>query len=149
MSFALLSDEVRQSNCKCPFGRCCTQLSRHCDLGRSPQIETTCLSAGCLPFSCFCFSQNYEIHYHHSRYHGWIKVVWGPWLKLRRGRFFIYKTVVNRAKTLNERIEVFVLLKQKKLEQKNESLTNMDITIWTKLIDSKFSFLAGDLKPYR
>ena len=50
---------------------------------------------------------------------------------------------------VNERTEVFVLLKQKKLEQKNESPTNMDVTIWTKLIDFKSVFLAGDLKPCR
>jgi len=51
---------------------------------------------------------------------------------------------------VNERTEVFVLLKQKKFEQKkNELSTNMDVTIWTKLIDFKSRFLAGDLKPYR
>jgi len=55
--------------------------------------------------------------------------VWGPWLKLRkRPSIYIYKTVVNREK-INERSEVFVSLKQKKLEPKNESLTNMDVTI--------------------
>jgi len=34
-----------------------------------------------------------------------IKVVWGPWMKLRKGRFvyiYIYKTVVNRKKEINE-----------------------------------------------
>jgi len=31
--------------------------------------------------------------------HGRIKVVWGPWLKRRKGPFlYIYKTVVNREK---------------------------------------------------
>jgi len=29
---------------------------------------------------------------------GRIKVVWGPWLKLRRGPLYMYKTVVNREK---------------------------------------------------
>jgi len=41
----------------------------------------------------------------------------------------IHETVVDREK-VNERTEVFVLLKQKKLEQKeNASSTNMDATI--------------------
>ena len=53
--------------------------------------------------------------------------MWGPWLKLTK-RPFVYETVVNRDK-INERTEVFVLLKQKKLEQKNESSANMDVTI--------------------
>jgi len=39
-------------------------------------------------------------------------------------------------------------LKQKKREEKNESLTNMDATICTKLIDFKSPVPAGDLKPY-
>jgi len=43
--------------------------------------------------------------------------LWGPWLKLWKGPFLIYKTVVNREK-INERTEVLVLLKRKKLEQK-------------------------------
>jgi len=47
---------------------------------------------------------------------------------LERGPFYIYKTVVNTEK-VNERTKVFVTLKQKKLEQKNEALTNMDVTI--------------------
>jgi len=38
-------------------------------------------------------------------------------------------------------------LKQKKREEKNESLTNMD-AICTKLIDFKSPVPAGDLKPY-
>ena len=73
-----------------------------------------------------------------------------PGWNLERGPFCIYKSVVNRKK-INERTEVFVLLKQKKLEQKkkNESLTNMDVTLRTKLIDFKSPFFAGDLKPYR
>jgi len=36
---------------------------------------------------------------------------------LERGPFYVCKTVVDRAKTLNERTEAFVLLKHKKLEQ--------------------------------
>jgi len=49
---------------------------------------------------------------------GGLKVVWGPWLNLRKGPFlYIYKTVVNRKK-INERTEVFVLLKQKSLSKK-------------------------------
>jgi len=48
---------------------------------------------------------------------GRIKVVWGPWLKLRKGPFCTHKTVVNGEK-INERTDVFVLLKQKKLKQK-------------------------------
>jgi len=40
----------------------------------------------------------------------------------------MYKAVVNGEK-INERTEVLVLLKQKKLEKKNESLSNMDVTI--------------------
>ena len=40
--------------------------------------------------------------------HGW---------NLEKGAFYIYKTVVNREK-INERTEVLVLLKHKKLEQK-------------------------------
>ena len=70
--------------------------------------------------------------------HGW---------NLERGPFYIYETAVDREK-VSERTEVFVFLKQKKHEQKNESSPNMDVTIWTKLIDFKSSFLAGDLKPY-
>jgi len=59
---------------------------------------------------------------------GRIKVVCGPWLKLRKGPFLNIKSLVNREK-INERTEVFVVLKQNKLEQKNESSTDMDVTI--------------------
>jgi len=52
---------------------------------------------------------------------GRIKIVWGPWLKLRKGPLSIYIY-----EKLNERIEVLVLLKQMKLEQKNESLTSVN-----------------------
>jgi len=38
---------------------------------------------------------------------------------------------------------------KKNLSKKNESSTNMDVTIWTKLIEFKSLFLAGGLKPYR
>ena len=41
-----------------------------------------------------------------------------------------------------------MLLKQKKLEQKNESLPTIDVTIWTKLIDFKSPLLAGDLEMH-
>jgi len=40
----------------------------------------------------------------------------------------MYKTVVNREKII-ERTEVFLLLKQRKFEQKNELSTNMDVTV--------------------
>ena len=49
----------------------------------------------------------------------------GPWLKLGMGPLFIYTVFIK----LNEGIEVLVLLKQMKLEQKNESLINMDVSI--------------------
>ena len=78
---------------------------------------------------------------------GW-RLCEAPRWNLEGGSFYIYETVVNREK-VDERTEVFVLLKQKKLEQKNESLINMDVTKWTKLIDFKSPFLSGDLKPYR
>ena len=52
---------------------------------------------------------------------GRIKVVWGPWLKLTKGPLSIYIY-----EKLNERIEVLVLLKQMKPEQKNESLTSVN-----------------------
>jgi len=45
----------------------------------------------------------------------------GPLLKLRKGPLSIYI-----CEKLNERIEVLVLLKQMKLEQKNESLTSVN-----------------------
>jgi len=41
---------------------------------------------------------------------------------------YTYKIVVNREK-INERSEAFVLLKQKKFEQKKEPLTNVDVAI--------------------
>jgi len=49
----------------------------------------------------------------------------GPWLKLGMGPLFIYTVFIK----LNEGIEVLVLLKQMKLEQKNESLTSIEITV--------------------
>jgi len=52
---------------------------------------------------------------------GLIKVVWGPWIKLRKGPLSM-----NIYEKLNERIEVLVLLKQMKLEQKNKSLTSIN-----------------------
>jgi len=58
---------------------------------------------------------------------GGLRLCGAPGLTLTKGPFYIYETVVNREK-VNERTEVFVLLKQKKLEQKNESSTNMDAT---------------------
>jgi len=54
-------------------------------------------------------------------YEGRIKVVWAPGWNLARDPFYIYETVVNREK-VNERTEVFVLLKQKKLEQKKRTV---------------------------
>ena len=42
-----------------------------------------------------------------------------------------------------------ITIEREKIEQKNESLNNMDIAIWTKLLDFKSPFLAGDLKPHR
>jgi len=38
-------------------------------------------------------------------------------------------------------------LSQKSLSRKNESLTNVDVTISTNRIDFKSTFLARDLKP--
>ena len=67
---------------------------------------------------------------------------------LDRSPFYIKKNVVNK-ENINERIEVFILMTQKSLSRKNESLTNTDVTISTKRIDFKSPFLAGDLKPYR
>ena len=52
---------------------------------------------------------------------GWIKVVWGPWLKLRKGPFQYIFTVFNREK-VNKRTEVFVLLKQRAWEKTNPQL---------------------------
>ena len=48
---------------------------------------------------------------------GGLRLCGAPGWNLERGPFYIYKTVVNREK-INERTEVFVLFKQKKLEQK-------------------------------
>jgi len=59
---------------------------------------------------------------------GGLSLCWAPGGNLDGGPFYIYKTVVNREK-INERTDVFVLLKHKKFDQKNESLTNMDVTI--------------------
>ena len=59
---------------------------------------------------------------------GGLRLCGAPGWNLERGRFYKYKTVVNREK-INEQTEVFVLLKQKNLEQKNKS-----------------PFFAGDLK---
>jgi len=54
----------------------------------------------------------------------------GPLAEIRKGPFLytVYKIVVNREE-INERTKVFVFLKQTKVKQKNESLTNMDVTI--------------------
>jgi len=53
---------------------------------------------------------------------GWIKVAWVPWLKLRKGPRSIYCIY----QKLNERIEVFVLLKQICLSKNNETLTSIN-----------------------
>ena len=79
---------------------------------------------------------------------GGLRLCGAPGWNLETGPLYTYKIVVNREK-INERSEAFVLLKQKKFEQKKEPLTNVDVAIWTKLIDFKSPFLAGDLKPYR
>jgi len=50
---------------------------------------------------------------------GGLRVCGAPGWNLERGHFYIYKTVVNREK-INERTEVFVLLKRKKLEKKKQ-----------------------------
>ena len=47
-----------------------------------------------------------------------LRLYGAPGWNLERGPFYIYKTVVNRAKILNEWTEVFVLLKQKGLSKK-------------------------------
>ena len=65
---------------------------------------------------------------------GGLRLYGAPGWILTRGPFYIYKTVVNKEK-INERTEVFVLLKQKKLEQKktNRQLIwrhNMNETHW-------------------
>jgi len=39
--------------------------------------------------------------------------------------------------------------KQKTWTKQNESSTNMDVTIWKKVIDLKSLFHAGDLKAYQ
>ena len=57
---------------------------------------------------------------------GGLKLCGGPGWNLQKGLFYSYETVVNREK-INERTEVFVLLKQKKLEHKK---TNRQL-IWT------------------
>jgi len=59
-----------------------------------------------------------------------------------------FETVFNREKN-KWTTKVFVLLKQKKLDQIKEPLTNMDVIIWTRLMDFKSPFLVEDLKPYR
>jgi len=59
---------------------------------------------------------------------GGLRLCGAPGGNLERGHFYTYKTDVNRIK-VNERTEVFALLKQKSLSKKNESSTNMDVTI--------------------
>ena len=61
--------------------------------------------------------------------YGSLEETWnGPFLHTVYIYINIYN-VVNRAKTLIERTELLVLLKQIKLEQKNDSVTNIKITI--------------------
>ena len=58
-----------------------------------------------------------------------LKLCGAPGRNLERGPFYIYIKLPLIGKKINERTEVFLLLKQKSLSKKNESSTNMDVTI--------------------
>jgi len=81
-----------------------------------------------------------------------MNVVWVSWLNLRKGPLAIYMY-----EKLNERIEVLVLLKQIKFEQKNESLTSINHNInrthrfskqYNVCINEIISFLLGVVFGY-
>jgi len=54
---------------------------------------------------------------------GGIRLCGAPGSNVERGPFYMYETVVN-GEIVNERTEVVVLLKQKRLEQKEKRIVN-------------------------
>ena len=126
-----------------------TAISSHVSLHYLPRYLRLTTTWGKTPTivtwsePCYCYatknnSRRIRSQHRHAtkrKCRGGLRLCGAPGWNLERSPFY------NREKT-NERTEVFVLLKQKILSKKKESSTNMDVTIWTKLIDfNSFYFL--------